>query len=401
MSDKDFELDGNFTINAEDWQRKLYSHCPQLTVRTQYEHRDGFGMCVNISNNNPPFYTPINAVDLKDAENILVNISTAKKKEFLLLERLADNVYNVNPNLHYKKLTSLLTYIFRDEVFNYLSYLVNDVRLHYLLSIEPLDVKVANGEVSASFSISFDEAFKSYVNDLVLSRILYRTNIFTSSKYAMPVKFNWFLHDDKVFIEATISWAYILPVNFPIGLTRNQLSCFNEMRMNSVSVAHVVAKGLKKEIGFNNSLIWSIKEDLKRFKTLTSDHVVVMGRKTFESIGKPLPNRVSIVITRNNEYKVDDPNVHVVSTIGAAIRLGKEKSLELDVTEMYIIGGAEIYEQTMSLVDKLYVTQINQTVSNADAFYPKIPDDFEIIEEDGLHETDDGIEYSYITYKRK
>jgi dihydrofolate reductase len=126
----------------------------------------------------------------------------------------------------------------------------------------------------------------------------------------------------------------------------------------------VVAMGKNREIGANNQLLWHLPKDLKHFKELTTGHPVIMGRKTYESIGKPLPNRTNIVISRKNDWF--EEGILIVGSIKEAIKFAKK----ID-ENAYIIGGGNIYEQTLDLADKLEVTLVDTTLE-ADTFFPKI-----------------------------
>ena len=124
-------------------------------------------------------------------------------------------------------------------------------------------------------------------------------------------------------------------------------------------------------IGKDNKLMWHIPEDLKRFKDITSGHHVIMGRKTYESIidqlGKPLPNRTSIVITSNKDYQTQEGGV-VVSGIEEAFKVAEEAG----ESEVFIIGGGEIYDTTVSIVDTIYLTRLMDMFNDADTFFPPI-----------------------------
>jgi dihydrofolate reductase len=126
----------------------------------------------------------------------------------------------------------------------------------------------------------------------------------------------------------------------------------------------VVAMGEKNEIGFENQLLWHLPKDLKHFKEITSGHPVIMGRKTYESIGKPLPNRTNIVVSRKNDWF--EEGILIVGSIKEAIKFAKK--IDEDI---FIIGGGKIYEQTMDIVDKLEVTSVKADLE-ADTFFPKI-----------------------------
>ena len=121
----------------------------------------------------------------------------------------------------------------------------------------------------------------------------------------------------------------------------------------------IVAIDRNNAIGKDNKLLWRNKEDLKHFKRLTLHHTVIMGRKTFESIGKALPNRRNVVITRNKAYKAKD--CIVVHSLDEAFKMARGNA--------YIIGGAEIYKQALPYVNEMIVTLINQTFEGADTFF--------------------------------
>lgn len=125
----------------------------------------------------------------------------------------------------------------------------------------------------------------------------------------------------------------------------------------------VVAIAANNAIGKNNQLLWHLPADLKHFKEITSGHTIIMGRKTYDSIGKPLPNRRNIVITRNKDLNL--AGVEVVNTLADAITLCDNE------TEVFIIGGAEIYKQAMDITDKIYLTRVHERFE-ADVFFPEI-----------------------------
>ena len=125
-------------------------------------------------------------------------------------------------------------------------------------------------------------------------------------------------------------------------------------------------------IGVDNKLPWDLPEDLKRFKELTTGNVVIMGRKTYESIGKPLPNRINIVITRNKDFFV--PDVLTANSLNSALlKAGGNK-------DIFIIGGGEIYKQSMGFADKLYITEVDMEVEG-DTKFPTISDQWSVTEE--------------------
>lgn len=124
----------------------------------------------------------------------------------------------------------------------------------------------------------------------------------------------------------------------------------------------IAALAENRVIGKDNDLIWHLSADLKRFKALTTGHHIIMGRKTFESIGKPLPNRTTVIISRNTDYKVD--GCFTVHSLQAAIDFAKADE------QAFIIGGAEIYKQALSLVDRMELTRV-EAEFDGDAFFPE------------------------------
>lgn len=157
----------------------------------------------------------------------------------------------------------------------------------------------------------------------------------------------------------------------------------------------IVAKAKNNIIGKNNKLLWSLPEDLKRFKKLTTGHTIIMGRKTFDSLGRVLPNRKHIVFTQNPDFKVEDENVEIVHSM-----LEIKQYIE-DENENFVIGGAMIYNLLLPYTKKMYVTEINQDFEG-DAFFPKINlEDWKIIEkEKGIKNEKNNLEYEYVTYER-
>jgi dihydrofolate reductase len=128
----------------------------------------------------------------------------------------------------------------------------------------------------------------------------------------------------------------------------------------------IVAVDENNAIGKDNKLLWHITEDLKHFKSITNGHPVIMGRKTFESIGKALPNRTNIIVTHNIQYIA--PGCIVVSSLEKAIALASE----IDDNQ-FIIGGASIFEKTVRIADIIYLTVVHNKY-DADTFFPEIPE---------------------------
>ncbi len=128
-------------------------------------------------------------------------------------------------------------------------------------------------------------------------------------------------------------------------------------------ISIIAAVATNRAIGKDNKLLWHLPEDLQRFKNLTKGHAIVMGNKTFESLGRPLPNRTNIVIAKDLDYSA--PGGLVVHSIPEAIAEAKK----VEQNEIFIIGGGSIYAQTLDLADKLYITLVEKDF-DADTFFP-------------------------------
>ena len=164
--------------------------------------------------------------------------------------------------------------------------------------------------------------------------------------------------------------------------------------MENRELTIIAAVSINNVIGNNNKLIWKLSNDLKRFKNLTTNHSVIMGRKTFESLPNPLPDRDNIVITRDTNYS--KPNIQVCSSIEDAINLTKTD------TQPFIIGGGQIYTQTINIVDKIELTRVHEEF-DGDAYFPEIPlDIFELINKENYNsDLENEFDYSYLTYKKR
>jgi len=152
--------------------------------------------------------------------------------------------------------------------------------------------------------------------------------------------------------------------------------------------------GEKNEIGFENQLLWRLPKDLKHFKDITSGHPVIMGRKTYESIGKPLPNRTNIVVSRRNDWF--EEGILIVGSIKEAIKFAKK----ID-EEIFIIGGGKIYEQTMDVVDRLEITRVKADFT-ADTFFPQIDENVWKKVNEECYEKDEKNQYDFCfqTYEK-
>lgn len=163
--------------------------------------------------------------------------------------------------------------------------------------------------------------------------------------------------------------------------------------MTRSHISILVAMARNRTIGINNTLPWHIPEDLKRFKALTMGHCMVMGRKTFDSIGKPLPGRTSIVVTRNRDLKIEGCTMaHSLQEAIAACA---------NDDEIFIVGGAELYTLALPMTDTLYVTEIQQHVEG-DAHFPQFDRAHwqEISREKRTQEAPQVLECHFVTYQR-
>jgi dihydrofolate reductase len=154
----------------------------------------------------------------------------------------------------------------------------------------------------------------------------------------------------------------------------------------------IVAFAKNNVIGINNTLPWHLPEDLKRFRALTTGHHIIMGRKTYESLGRLLPGRTTVIVTRNKNYKLE----------GALIAHSLESAVDLcqNDAEAFVIGGAELYQDGLRLANKLYITEVDLSIEG-DAFFPNL--DLNLWQETSreAHTSAQGLLFSYISYIRK
>ncbi len=159
-------------------------------------------------------------------------------------------------------------------------------------------------------------------------------------------------------------------------------------------ITMIAAAGSNNELGKDNDLVWHLTDDFKRFKQLTTGHHIIMGRKTFESFPKPLPNRTHIVITRNANYKKE----------GAVVVHSMQEALELSKNDPqpFIIGGGEIYNIGIEYADKIELTRV-QGSFDADTFFPNISEEEWVLANEEFHAKDERHEFafSYQTFIRK
>jgi dihydrofolate reductase len=161
---------------------------------------------------------------------------------------------------------------------------------------------------------------------------------------------------------------------------------------NRGQISIVVAMDAERGIGIDNTLPWRLKEDMAHFKRTTTGHPVIMGRKTFDSIGRPLPNRRNIVITRNADWRHE--GVEAVTSIDEALRLVAD-------VPAHVIGGAQIYAEVLPRTDRLIVTEIGKTF-RCDAFFPEIgKDQWREASREQHHSDENGFDYAFVIYERQ
>lgn len=172
---------------------------------------------------------------------------------------------------------------------------------------------------------------------------------------------------------------YARKMSWPKPMSRDIIS-----RMYTPNAPIVIVAGMEKTshaIGKENRLLWHVPEDMKRFKQLTMGHPVIMGRKTFESItdilGKPLPGRTNIVITRNTTYSHPNANVKIAHSLDEALQLADAESPK----EIHIGGGDAVYQQAMPYVSRLHLTLFDDPDVEADTFFPEYQNEFSISNE--------------------
>jgi dihydrofolate reductase len=158
--------------------------------------------------------------------------------------------------------------------------------------------------------------------------------------------------------------------------------------MATPAISIIAAVGKNRELGKGGKLLWHIPEDMRRFKTLTTGHPVIMGRKTYESIGKPLPGRTNIVLTQHAGFETT--GVIAATSLDDALQAARDTKTD----EIFVIGGAQIYTQTIGMADTLYLTIVGRTY-DADAFFPEYGR-FSAIESQFEFESD-GIPVTFLT----
>ncbi|MGE7919823.1 dihydrofolate reductase [Viridibacillus sp. NPDC093762] len=158
-------------------------------------------------------------------------------------------------------------------------------------------------------------------------------------------------------------------------------------------ISLIVAHDENNVIGLNNAMPWHLPGDLAYFKRTTMGKPMIMGRKTFESIGKPLPGRTNIVITRDEKYVRE--GIVIEHSLEEALAQAKKESVEI-----MIIGGEQIFRMTLPMADRLYVTKIEKQYEG-DTFFPSYGDEWQIVSQSEVNETEDGLKFTYLVYERK
>lgn len=174
------------------------------------------------------------------------------------------------------------------------------------------------------------------------------------------------------------------------------------MSYSNVEVAQIVAMSQNRAIGKDNQLPWHISEDLKHFKQHTNGGIVIMGRKTFESMGaKPLPNRTNFVITTNLDYQPNHDSVIIMHNLDDALSQAASLAHGKGLKTIWVIGGEQVFEQAMLFSDRLEVTYVDTVIDDANAFYPPIPSEFvKTTENAPVTDKNSGLRYQFATYQK-
>lgn len=169
---------------------------------------------------------------------------------------------------------------------------------------------------------------------------------------------------------------------------------------DTVRLALIAAMARNRCIGIDNMLPWRLPADLQYFKRITSGKAIVMGRTTYESLGRPLPNRTNIVVTRNPDWE-GPIGTRVVHSLEAALALAESVAVVNSQDEALIIGGAEIYAQTLDQVDRLYLTEVD-TVVDGDAFFPAFdPSDWIEVSSEAHYDEASALHFRFVVYDRR
>lgn len=163
-----------------------------------------------------------------------------------------------------------------------------------------------------------------------------------------------------------------------------------------MNISLIVAQSQNRVIGVDNDLPWRLSSDLKRFRALTTGHHILMGRKTYDSIGRPLPKRVSVVISRNKNLHIE--GCQVVHSLEAALEIPKSA----EASEVFVIGGEEIFKLALPQATHVYLTLVRTNIEGGDAFFPELPEDEWVLQKQTDFPADQKNEYDYsfLDYQR-
>ena len=148
-------------------------------------------------------------------------------------------------------------------------------------------------------------------------------------------------------------------------------------------ISLIVAVSENQVIGKGGKLPWRLSADLKRFKEITTGHAIIMGRKTFESIGHPLPQRINIVLSKQKDFKPEKTIVH------ADLKDALNFVADHDIDEVFIIGGAKVFEETLEIADRIYLTKVHTKIEGGDTFFPELDmSEWDIVDEESVPKDD-------------
>lgn len=187
------------------------------------------------------------------------------------------------------------------------------------------------------------------------------------------------------------------------------------MSYANTEVAQIAAISRNRCIGKGNDLPWHISADLQHFKAMTTKEtdsavkgIVIMGRKTFESMGsKPLPKRVSFIITSQSDYVeqkglIDSEKAHVVHNLEDALTQAASLAQSSNLDTIWVIGGERVFSEAMIYTDRVELTQVDTDIVDGDAFYPELPNEFVVAtKSEQKHDEKSGLDFRFVTYKRK
>jgi len=162
-----------------------------------------------------------------------------------------------------------------------------------------------------------------------------------------------------------------------------------------LKISAICAIGKNREIGYQNKLLWDLPPDLKNFRKITKDNIIIMGRKTFESIGKALPKRINIIITRDESYQAK--NCSVTHSLDEALQLAQAAKEKDKKKEIFIIGGAKIYTQALPYTSKLYLTLVDDS-PQADTYFPDYSEFKNVLKEE--NKVYNGLNYKFLELKK-